>query len=213
MCILQLMLCATVAEIYHFSGRGYQEVYTSPVERSNVPPTPANFSLISCLAQSQTDSTTRHIFCILGPLLSLWIGQVEQSLQILSISSTFSLGTLCFLSWNRLPPAILQQAELEESLSQVAATMHVFTGKDRDGLSFGRTPTVEVLFEGVPTRWFAQHWFPRDHCIIEFCPTSNREGGPIQSGIFLHEHHCIAGVILSGCYLSYDVEITSSVVL
>ena len=175
MCILQLMLCATVAELYHFSGRRYQEVYTSPVERSNVPPTLANFNLISCLAQSQTDSTRRQIFCILGPLLSLWIGQVEQSLQILSISSTFSLGTLCFLSWNRLPPAILQQAELEESLSQVAATMHVFSGKDRDGSSFGTTPTVEVLFEGVPSRCFARHRFPRDHCIIEFCPTSNRE--------------------------------------
>ena len=46
----------------------------------------------------------------------------------------------------------LQEAELEESLSQVAATMHVLTGKDRDGSSLGPTPTVEVLFEGVPTR-------------------------------------------------------------
>ena len=46
----------------------------------------------------------------------------------------------------------LQEAELEESLSQVAATMHVLTGKDRDGLSLGPTPTVEMSFEGVPTR-------------------------------------------------------------
>ena len=54
------------------------------------------------------------------------------------------------------------------------------------------------------------------HCIIEFCPTCNREGGPIQRGIFLHQHRCIAGVILSGyvsCHLSYDVKITSSIVL
>lgn len=28
----------------------------------------------------------------------------------------------------------------------------VLTGKDRDGSSLGPTPTVEVLFEGVPTR-------------------------------------------------------------
>ena len=45
----------------------------------------------------------------------------------------------------------LQEPELEESLSLVAATMHVLTGKDRDGSSVGPTPTVEVLFEGVPT--------------------------------------------------------------
>ena len=46
----------------------------------------------------------------------------------------------------------MQKAELEESLSQVVATMHVLTGKDRDGSSLGPTPTVEVLFEGFPTR-------------------------------------------------------------
>ena len=45
----------------------------------------------------------------------------------------------------------LQEAELEESLSQVSATMHVLTRKDRDGSSLEPTPIVEVLFEGVPT--------------------------------------------------------------
>ena len=66
-------LCATVAVLYHFSGRAYQEVYTSPVDRSNVPSTPANYSLISCLAQSQTDSIihTAPYLLHLGSLVEL----------------------------------------------------------------------------------------------------------------------------------------------
>ena len=44
----------------------------------------------------------------------------------------------------------LQEAELEGSLSQVAATMHVLTGKDRDGSTLGPTPTVRCCSREFP---------------------------------------------------------------
>ena len=47
----------------------------------------------------------------------------------------------------------LEEAELDGSLSEVAATLHVLkTGESESRSPLGPTLTAEVLFEGLPVR-------------------------------------------------------------